>query len=582
MSKRPIGEVLHGLEVSGSCFEDLDVGYSGPLFVMVCRRWDCNSVTGRYMSTDYIFSDNDGHCIHATARSNIAHYFVDKLVEGGVYVLKNFSVQTNRSEYRILKDSRFMIELQGSTVVRKVPGVHEGFVRYPFSLVELEDLQVTGNKYFVDVIGYVLSVGSIIKQASGRETLEFQLHNERGRFVPVTLWGKLGDALLQQKQKKTDPYAVILTSMSVKYYLGGLTMSSSSSTLILDSNSIPLVGKMNASLRHADLRQAPQAVGEQSHKAGTLFELLQMARQNKNQAAFFRGGLTVTNVRVKNSWFNFTCNGGRCRKGVVRKNGSFWCEACDMPVMFPRARYRLQLDVKDATAHVVIVLFDECGEHLLKRTAKSLLDDQDAVEDDSVLPNVLKELVGQTFVVELKARTYYQYGEYESFNCSQVLVGDASEPPESSEREQNPEVIPKESSSSAGLKHDEFHVVTPVKKSEGKGKAIDPVPGTPALGDTVVRGGLAEDATTDPALTVPVKNSTDGGVSAGLGSKKRLRKAVPADIHSEDTTTNACSLDYHVDSSGESVEDELIDDHLTSFPKGRPRRVHIMDSEDEA
>ncbi|MFS7965817.1 hypothetical protein Hanom_Chr09g00766631 [Helianthus anomalus] len=36
---------------------ELREGSTGPIMIMVCRKWDVTSVNGRYMSTDYIVTD---------------------------------------------------------------------------------------------------------------------------------------------------------------------------------------------------------------------------------------------------------------------------------------------------------------------------------------------------------------------------------------------------------------------------------------------------------------------------------------------------------------------------------------------
>ena len=72
-----------------------------------------------------------GKAIHCTARSNIAHNFVG-LKEGYVYSIKNFIVQQNKDEYRIIRQDPFMIEFDGSTRTRKVSVNTDGFNRYPF------------------------------------------------------------------------------------------------------------------------------------------------------------------------------------------------------------------------------------------------------------------------------------------------------------------------------------------------------------------------------------------------------------------------------------------------------------------
>ncbi|XP_021991448.1 replication protein A 70 kDa DNA-binding subunit C-like [Helianthus annuus] len=177
---------------------DLREGSTGPITVMVCRKWDVTNVNGRYMSTDYVVSDVKGGMIHCTARNNIAHYFFDKIKEGGVYLLKGFTVQRT-DQYRILKDSPFVIWLNGSTTVKRVDDTSGSFTRYPFLLTAFEDLEPTEGKYFVDVIGYVTEVGPQSVKASGARAVEFNLNNERNRRVRVTLWGNLGDALVKKK-----------------------------------------------------------------------------------------------------------------------------------------------------------------------------------------------------------------------------------------------------------------------------------------------------------------------------------------------------------------------------------------------
>ncbi|KAJ0889242.1 putative nucleic acid-binding protein [Helianthus annuus] len=127
---------------------ELREGSTEHIMIIVCRKWDVTSVKGRYMSTDYIVTDIKGGVMHCTAGNNIAHYFFDKLKEGGVYLVNGFAVQPT-NQYRVLKDSPFVIGLHGSTTVKRVDDDGGRFERYPFLLTAFEDLQPTENKYFV-------------------------------------------------------------------------------------------------------------------------------------------------------------------------------------------------------------------------------------------------------------------------------------------------------------------------------------------------------------------------------------------------------------------------------------------------
>ena len=89
-----------------------------------------------------------GKAMHCTARSNIAHNFVG-LKEGSVYSIKNFIVQPNKDDYRIIRHDPYMLEFDGSTTTRKVSVTSDAFVRYPFELADFDEIEPTDNKYLI-------------------------------------------------------------------------------------------------------------------------------------------------------------------------------------------------------------------------------------------------------------------------------------------------------------------------------------------------------------------------------------------------------------------------------------------------
>lgn len=87
--------------------------------------------------------------MHCMSRHNKSYKFVDRLQEGRFYTLTGCKVIPNRKEYRILKDSNFMIELDGSTSVKNANCDNDGFCRHPFQIMPIEELKPTENKYLV-------------------------------------------------------------------------------------------------------------------------------------------------------------------------------------------------------------------------------------------------------------------------------------------------------------------------------------------------------------------------------------------------------------------------------------------------
>ncbi|GKD34581.1 reverse transcriptase domain-containing protein, partial [Tanacetum coccineum] len=250
--------------------DDLTEGINGTDVVMVCRSWDVHAVTGRYLSMNFVLSDAKGNAIHCTAKANIAHNFL-KLKEGSVYLIRDFVVHLNKEEYRIFRDHAVILEFDGGN----------------FSVTTY--------------------------QRTGSRTLDFYLTNGRSQSMMVTLWGGLGDTLIEKKTKNVGLYPVVLTAMNVKQYSNKIYMSNSSSTQILDDPHIPAMKE-------------------------------------------FKKGIRIDNVRTKKGWNYPSCGGSKCKKGIEQKAGSFWCDSCNKSVEYPVLRFRLELDISDQTTSTVNVI----------------------------------------------------------------------------------------------------------------------------------------------------------------------------------------------------------------------------------
>nr|GFC40979.1 replication protein A 70 kDa DNA-binding subunit C-like [Tanacetum cinerariifolium] len=59
---------------------------------------------------------------------------------------------------------------------------------------------------------YVTNVGRIVQQRPGSRILDFYLANSRGQAVRVTLWGGLGEKLIEKRTCHVGLYPIVLTS----------------------------------------------------------------------------------------------------------------------------------------------------------------------------------------------------------------------------------------------------------------------------------------------------------------------------------------------------------------------------------
>ncbi|KAL6535830.1 hypothetical protein OROHE_012674 [Orobanche hederae] len=196
--------------------DELDLNVMGLIVAMICRKWDVNAVTGRYLCTDFLISDGSGgNTTHCTAKSNTSHNFSDRLKEGIIYTINDFAVLPNIEDYQIKKESAYMIEFHGGTTVRRSSVKADGFVRHPFDLINFDDLQVTNNKYWEH------------STEDGFKDPRFLPHESKGHTM-----GKPRRCVNRKENKECWPSC--RDSNFDKLYL-----SSTSSTLILNDVEIP-------------------------------------------------------------------------------------------------------------------------------------------------------------------------------------------------------------------------------------------------------------------------------------------------------------------------------------------------------
>nr|GEW14105.1 hypothetical protein [Tanacetum cinerariifolium] len=97
-----------------------------------------------------------------------------------------------------------MFEFDGSTTIRKDFVKADGFVIYPFQLVDFDGIEPSNKKYLIGVAIYMNNVGRTNHQKTGSRNLDFYLANHRGQSIMVTLWGGLGDVLIEKKTKQNS------------------------------------------------------------------------------------------------------------------------------------------------------------------------------------------------------------------------------------------------------------------------------------------------------------------------------------------------------------------------------------------
>ncbi|GKB84180.1 replication protein A 70 kDa DNA-binding subunit C-like protein [Tanacetum coccineum] len=326
--------------------DQLEVDVTGTIVVMIGRVWDVNAATGRYLSTNFVVSDSK-----VSAKSSVAHNFL-RLKVGGIYSINNFVVLPNKDEFRIFRHDMFMIEFDRETTARKVSADPHGFHRYPFRLIEFDQVKPANNKYSR---------------------------------------GELGDVLVEKKTKHAGVYAMVLTGMSGKEYNNKSYLSSTSSTVFYDDDDIPCLQELRADDSRAAPSKAPLPIDCSQPREGT-------TKKGWNYPSCGYEKCRKGATRKLRKWVCEACN-----------------RAVDYLVFRYRLEVVVVDDTTRTVVVMFNDTATELLKYSVE-SLMGTEDEYSDADNELNLPVAIRNLIGTKHVLEIKSHTYYEYGSFKSFN----------------------------------------------------------------------------------------------------------------------------------------------------------------------
>nr|GEV64860.1 replication protein A 70 kDa DNA-binding subunit C-like [Tanacetum cinerariifolium] len=148
-----------------------------------------------------------------------------------------------------------------------------------------------------------------LKEESIYSVKNFLVHVNKKEFrqIRVTMWGGLGDILIEKRTFYVGLYPIVLRAVTVKLYNNRLYLSSTSSTLIIDDEKIPVLKQLKTDDSDVELTKEMLPADNTTPKAGTLENLLM-----------------IDKVVTKKGWNYPSYGGEKCKKGnIARKAGQF-------------------------------------------------------------------------------------------------------------------------------------------------------------------------------------------------------------------------------------------------------------------
>ncbi|GJX17952.1 ATP-dependent DNA helicase PIF2 [Tanacetum coccineum] len=200
-----------------------------------------------------------------------------------------------------------------------------------------------------------------VNAATGRYlSTDFIVSDIKGNLMHCTARGNIAHNFLRLKegaiysvknfsvQLNKEKFRVMRYANFMLKFDDRLYRSSTSSTLIVNDEKIPM-------LNGVELTKEMLPANNTTPKAGTLENFLM-----------------IDKVRTKKGWNYPSYGGEKCKKGnISQKVGQLWCDSCESLVEY--LVIRLELEISDDTAEVVVVMFDETTTSLVKCSTGSIV-----------------------------------------------------------------------------------------------------------------------------------------------------------------------------------------------------------------
>ncbi|XP_057414958.1 replication protein A 70 kDa DNA-binding subunit E-like [Lotus japonicus] len=347
--------------------------------VRVSRIWDTLNIyrNKELISTDMVLIDEKSDDIHASIGKNVAHRFKNILKEGKIYTITNFMVTKNKEKLPVVEKNTLMLQFDATTLVKEIANDDCIIPHHVFEFVNFEDLpNQYGKDVLTNVIGVMTKLGSNEEKTTpqGRvDTVTLHLKDIRGNNVRVTIWDDYVK-VFEQKMKESrsnasKPKVVILTSTKVKEFQCEISISTSRSTQIyvnidiLESNELIQSFKDPGEIHKVATSEITKSPVLDMDKKKTISEILEIATTKSDLICnFYCCAATINDILLKNGWFYVSCP--HCKRKVSNTSTKFKCDACHKNVDYPTTRFRLELDVRDATNSTIFVVFDDIAEQI--------------------------------------------------------------------------------------------------------------------------------------------------------------------------------------------------------------------------
>ncbi|XP_012833431.1 PREDICTED: uncharacterized protein LOC105954304 [Erythranthe guttata] len=305
-----------------------------------------------------------------------------------------FSVKTYK---HALNDYRVTFEYTSTVREVDVPSIP----MYSFKFTPYADIQQASNnnEYTIDVIGSLLSIGSLNHLSGGtKQNIPFELEDIDGSKVNCLLWGKFAEYILQRiKDIGVGPYIVVIQFATTEIKNGEVQSHNSGQVISKKSS------QSSYSMEDDFIRKTVRK---------NLDELSDTNEPGKYVVLATIKGL----VKTSKWWYNgcIKCNGS------ARQDSKMWyCHVCIAHWPTAKPTYKVEVIVMDDTNSASMIVFGKEAERMLDIPVEVLIQTvQNRGEEPVEYPMELEGLIDRRMLFKLLSRHHEMDAKHDNGSSS--------------------------------------------------------------------------------------------------------------------------------------------------------------------
>ncbi|CAH9066780.1 unnamed protein product [Cuscuta epithymum] len=384
--------------------------------VKVVRAYEMPPQSRGGQRMELVFIDSQGDKIHGLIKRPQLRMFRSKIVENGVYAIRDFLVMDNYYTYKATNHA-YLIEFYGKTIIKDInPDIvpNTVFDFQPFEV--LQTLRVVDDKQLIDVIGKVAgkcTAQNLIINGRGERLMELALEDAEGNRLGCTLWNSYIDNFLNYYENhKEEGIFVIVQMCRARRYKGTISVGTSydASKLIINGNTSELVdfmGQFPAEERDNGTLTtftANSQVESREYILGgnlSITTIADLVKKTEEGVYWILGD--VVSIENFREWCYLSCN--TCNKKLQADDERFVCLNCNLTLPDGILRYKVTVCVMDDSGHSSFTLWDRECLDMLGKTAADLRNEVELRTGDPMhFPEDIESIIEKRglFKVQLK------------------------------------------------------------------------------------------------------------------------------------------------------------------------------------